>query len=267
MKNFIKIVILLLFSLVLLGCQVPSRPTDGVMVTLPNLDGMSRDEISEKLDSLYLKYTFGFKHLENINSSMYDQFVEYGYGLESGDRVDIGTHVYVYTTELPMPTEDIVNLEMNLDYEGKTFLKDGVEKVTLARCIDGDTAHFYLSDGSYVKVRFLGIDTPESTIESEAWGKAASNFTKQILENAQTIVLEAEGNRTDVYERFLAFVWADGVLVNLEVVENGYSNCKLSSSSKYFDSMYEAELAISKTGRRVWGEIDPNYDYIRKEFK
>lgn len=244
-----------------------TRPTEGVKVSLPDLDGMSREEISEKLDSLYLNYSFGFKHLDYIDESMYDTFVEYGNNLESGDRVDISTHLYIYTTELFMPTGDVVDLTMDIDYEGKTFLNDGVEKVTLARSIDGDTAHFYTSDGTYIKVRFLGIDTPESTMENEAWGKAASNFTKQLLENAETIVLEAEGNRTDTYGRYLAFVWADGVLVNLEVVENGYSNCKLSSSSKYFDALYEAELIISKTGRRVWGEIDPNYDYERKEFK
>lgn len=266
MKKFLTFFVTLIFCIFLTSCEFPNK--DNVTsVRLPDLTGMTRSEIEEKMDSLNLRFSFGFKHIEYYGSSMYDQFVEYGNGFEAGDRVDINTFLYIFTTALPLPSENIVDLKMDFDYEGKTFLEDGIEKVTLARSIDGDTAHFYTTDGSYIKVRFLGIDTPESTMEHEAWGEAASNFTKNLLENAETIVIEAEGNMTDTYGRYLAFVWADGVLVNLEVVQNGYSNCKLSSSSKYFDALYETELAISKTGRRVWGEIDPDYDYERREFK
>lgn len=266
MKKYLKLLVLILISIVTLGCDVPTQ-SDKKTVRLPNLDGMSREEIKEELDRLHLSYSFGFKHLENLDESMYDTFIEYGNNYENGDLVNIETHLYIYTTELPIPQDNDIEVKMDFEYEGKTFLIDGVEKVTLARSVDGDTAHFYTTDGTYIKVRFLGIDTPESTMEKEAWGKAASLFTKNILENAETIVIETEGNLTDTYGRYLAFVWADGVLVNLEIVENGYSNCKLSSSSKYFDAMYDAELLVSKTGRRVWGEIDPNYDYDRKEFK
>ena len=166
-----------------------------------------------------------------------------------------------------MPDNNICDVEMDFEYEGKTFINDGVEKVTLARGIDGDTAHFYTQDGTYIKVRFLGVNTPESTYEEEPWGKEASLFTSQILYNAKTIVIESEGNIKDTHGRYLAFVWADGVLVNLELIQNGYSNSKLSSSSKYFDAFYETEYAISLTGRKIWGEIDPGCDYENNEFK
>ena len=38
-------------------------------------------------------------------------------------------------------------------------------QVTLSKCVDGDTAHFYIN-GKNVKVRFLAIDTPE-TVKQE----------------------------------------------------------------------------------------------------
>ena len=92
------------------------------------------------------------------------------------------------------------------------------------------------------------------------------NYTKNILQNAKTIVLEAEGARTENYGRYLGFVWVDGVLLNLQIIEEAYSNSTL-NNSKYASYFSTASLEVSKTGRRFFGETDPNYDYNRKEFK
>ena len=62
-------------------------------------------------------------------------------------------------------------------------------EVTLDRCVDGDTAWFNV-DGESTKVRFLYIDTPESTKEIEPYGKEASDYTKTQLTNAAKIELE-----------------------------------------------------------------------------
>ena len=116
-----------------------------------------------------------------------------------------------------------------LDYKNKSFVEDGIGQVRLARTIDGDTAHFYDLNGDYIKVRFLGINTPESTYENDPWGKAASRYTAEKLRNAKTIVLESSGSRTDAYERYLAYVWVDEVLLNLQIVQEAYSHSTLSS--------------------------------------
>ena len=155
---------------------------------------------------------------------------------------------------------------MDFDYEGKTYEKDGIERVTLASSIDGDTAHFYTQSGQYMKVRYLGIDTPESTYEKEPWGKAASDFMKNLLYNAKVIVLEKGDGSKDTYGRDLAYVWVDGKLANLLVVQNGYSSSTISVKSKYYDAFNDAELLVMQTGRRVYGEIDPNYDYENRKF-
>ena len=52
-------------------------------------------------------------------------------------------------------------------------------KVTLDRCVDGDTAVFKVKKESK-KTRFLGVNTPESVKENspvEPYGKQASNYT------------------------------------------------------------------------------------------
>lgn len=150
--------------------------------------------------------------------------------------------------------------EMDFTYEGKDFISDGVGEVTLDHCTDGDTAKF--SNGSTTfAVRFLGIDTPESTYRIDPWGKAASSYTCDKLTNAETIVLESEDERVDGNGRYLAWVWYDGKLLNLELIEQAYSGAKGASETKYADSIYEVELAVQVKDRRIWGETDPNYDY------
>jgi micrococcal nuclease len=153
-------------------------------------------------------------------------------------------------------------LAMDFTYENTDFIDDGIGEVSLVSCVDGDTAIFTEGDGHF-SVRFLGINTPESTYKFEPWGKAASAFTCDKLENATTIVLEYDPNttRTDGNERYLAWVWYDGRLLNLELIEEAYTGSKGVADLKYESIFYQAEFKTQDTDRRIWGEIDPDYDY------
>lgn len=95
-------------------------------------------------------------------------------------------------------------------------------EVTLNECVDGDTAWFNI-DGENTKVRFLYIDTPESTNQVEAYGKEASEYTKNELTNAKTIELELnkDGDQTDKYDRLLAWVFVDGELLQEKLARQG----------------------------------------------
>lgn len=95
-------------------------------------------------------------------------------------------------------------------------------EVTLNECVDGDTAWFNI-DGENTKVRFLYIDTPESTKQVEAYGKEASEYTKNELTNAKTIELELnnDGDQTDKYDRLLAWVFVDGELLQEKLARQG----------------------------------------------
>lgn len=159
-----------------------------------------------------------------------------------------------------LTTEYTDATEMDFTYEGKNYLTDRVGEVTLVKCTDGDTARFRSGSQEFA-VRFLGIDTPESTYRIDPWGKSASDYTCDKLTNATTIVLEAGDELKDGYGRYLAWVWYDGKLLNLELVEQAFSNAKGTSGTKYEDVIYDAELAAQATDKRIWGETDPTYDY------
>ncbi|MCK5867230.1 MAG: thermonuclease family protein, partial [Mycoplasmataceae bacterium] len=165
---------------------------------------------------------------------------------DTPDEVD--TNLYTtYTDELVM----------DVNYSSKDFITDGVGEVTLVSCTDGDTANFSNGAQSF-PVRFLGIDTPESTYRFDPWGKSASEFTCDKLTNATVIVLESDGELTDGNGRYLAWIWYDGRLLNLELIEEAYSVAKGAAGLKYEQTIYDAEIKTQPTKRRVWGEDDPD---------
>ncbi len=148
-----------------------------------------------------------------------------------------------------------VVIELDRHYEGMNFFDDGIAEATLAGCIDGDTSRFNVS-GVNISLRYLAVDTPESTFEFEPWGKAASDYVCERLENAQTIVLEARTpGAQDANGRYLGYVWVDGELLQLRIIREGYS--RLFGTSKYSEQLFLAQRQAQEEGLRIHGEQDP----------
>lgn len=166
------------------------------------------------------------------------------------------------TEEPTLNTKLTDKLTLDQDYEGKVYQTDRIGKATLVKCTDGDTADF-LSGGETISVRFLDVDTPETKGKVDPWGPAASEFTCDKLTNAKTIVLEGRDKIKDTYDRYLGYIWYDGRLLNLELVELAYSKATAVSDDKYGDLFQEAETKARLTKKRIYGEKDPDYDYGR----
>lgn len=251
-------------------------------VALPDLSGESRVQITETLSEIGLTPKFYFDlTVVYDDDSEYDKFRFYGNELEIGSLVAAGSEVKVYTSPLNLSVkyayeldqyEDSLGNPLELtesDYLGKEFIADGIGVATVDRYVDGDTTWFTSGSVSF-SVRYLGIDTPESTALYEPWGKAAAKYTQDKLASAETIVLQAEGARMDGNGRYLAWVWyresaeSNFVLLNLELVELAFSKNKVSIGSRFTTILTLADWDASATKRRVWGEIDPAYDYSRE---
>lgn len=162
-------------------------------------------------------------------------------------------------------------LKLGTSYAGKNFLTDGVGEVKLYQTVDGDTAWF-TSGSEQIKIRFVSVDTPESTGQIEPWGKAASRFTANILENAKVLVLEAHDGKNATADstgtRYLAFIWysMDGTSdlrnLNLELVQEGYSYSKVTAGSKYEQEFNDCANQSIKNKKYVFStDIDPEFDY------
>ncbi len=131
--------------------------------------------------------------------------------------------------------------------------------VELVSTVDGDTAKFKMNEET-ITVRFLGVNTKETVhpeIGEETWGKEASNFTKEKLEDATKIELEFDGHaeEKDKYNRYLAWIWIDDELLQNLLVENGLAETyMLQNNYKYAGILQESEEIAKNNKLGIWSE-------------
>lgn len=166
-----------------------------------------------------------------------------------------------------------------VDYVAQTLLDRGAgtlqEEVTVRSYIDGDTTHFNVptsvSDNGILKARYLCVNTPESTGKIEPWGKKASNFTKEKLQNAVSIIIEsndAKWNMDSTGGRHLVWVWYQPSesepyrCLNLELIQNGLSISCGNVNERYGDVASKAFQQAKAQKLHVFsGEDDPGFFY------
>lgn len=149
------------------------------------------------------------------------------------------------------------------------------QEVTVKSYIDGDTTHFNvptsISDDGVLKARYLCVNTPESTGKIEEWGKKASNFTKEKLQSATSIIVESNDEQwhTDsTAGRHLVWVWyrtsdsEDYRCLNLELIQNGLSIACGTVAERYGDVASLAFQQAKALKLNVFsGEKDPDFYY------
>ena len=96
---------------------------------------------------------------------------------------------------------------------------DSLTAYPVSRIVDGDTVEL-LVDGALIKVRLIGVDTPETvhpTKPVEHYGKEASAFTRNLL-RGESVFLRYGQERVDQYGRVLGYLYRapDGLFVNDE---------------------------------------------------
>jgi len=128
------------------------------------------------------------------------------------------------------------------------------EEVTLNKCVDGDTAWFNLNN-EVIKTRFLAINTPESTNKIEKYGKEASEFTCELLEDATKIEIEYDEDydKLDKYDRHLVWIFVDNELLQQKLVKNGLAEIKyVYGDYKYLDILNESLVIAKKNKINMW---------------
>ena len=142
--------------------------------------------------------------------------------------------------------------------------------VTYYASVDGDTAKFILND-EIITVRFLGIDTPETVHtqkEEQPYGKEASNYTKEKLENATKIEIEydAKAQEKDKYDRILAWVWIDDKLLQEELVANGLARTyMLQNNYRYASTLQLAESEAKNQKIGIWNSEETDNNTINND--
>lgn len=130
------------------------------------------------------------------------------------------------------------------------------EAVQVKRVIDGDTFIATDKDNKEIKVRMIGMDTPETVKPNtsvQPYGKEASQYTKQTLNN-QKVYLEFDKEPKDQYGRYLAYVWLDkDRMFNEELVKKGLAREKyFAPNGKYRDVFKKAEQQAKQQHLNIW---------------
>lgn len=149
------------------------------------------------------------------------------------------------------------------------------QEVTVKSFVDGDTVHFFVPESimpsGVLKARFIGIDTPESTGKIEEYGKAASEFTKEKLSRAHSIMIESDDGNWDFDStggRYLVWVWYKAEKageyrnLNIELLQNGLARAYSSANNRYGSTCTAAINRAKANKLNIYsGQKDPDFYY------
>lgn len=134
-------------------------------------------------------------------------------------------------------------------------------EASVLRVIDGDTIEVRITEappgspvaiGETVKVRYIGIDTPETVHPNkpvEKFGKEASEFNHSIVDE-HSVYLELDIGPWDRYDRLLAYVYLDSqgfAMVNAMLVALGFANASPYPPNVRYESQFRELEATART--------------------
>jgi micrococcal nuclease len=127
----------------------------------------------------------------------------------------------------------------------------------VARVVDGDTIQVDV-DGRRERVRYIGVDTPESVKPGtpvECYAKRAAAENERLVAGERVrLVQDAEAR--DRYGRLLAYVYraSDDAFVNAALVRGGYARPLTIAPNDRHAAQFDALARDARrAGRGLWG--------------
>ena len=140
------------------------------------------------------------------------------------------------------------------------YVRPGLTPATVTRVVDGDTIRVQI-DGEEFRVRYIGIDTPETVDPRRpvgCFGKEASERNRQLVEG-KTVGLENDVSETDSFDRLLRYVWIEDRMVNATLVEEGYALASTYPPDvRHSDQFAGLQAQAREASRGLWGAACAN---------
>ena len=149
-----------------------------------------------------------------------------------------------------------------------TSLKQPETFLQVTKIVDGDT--FWVDNGTEkgLKIRFIGVDAPESRKvfkkEIGYYGKEAKIYLTDLLTDKK-VKLVSDVDQFDQYGRTLSYVYLeDGTFVNAELIKNGCAVIMtVSPNVQYSDYFAKLQVEARENKRGLWNvEIKSNLQTI-----
>ncbi len=134
------------------------------------------------------------------------------------------------------------------------------ERAVVVDVTDGDTIRIDRGAGVVERLRYIGIDTPETVHPSEPvepWGPEASAANRRLVADRE-VLLERDVSDRDRYDRLLRYVWVeqpDGWhMVNAELVALGLAEVRAYEPDTRHDAwLRQIEDVARAAGRGIHG--------------
>lgn len=105
------------------------------------------------------------------------------------------------------------------------------------------------------RVRLIGINAPD--LKQDPWGMAAKQKLQGLCQGQQ-VLLEFDEMESDRYDRLLAYIWHDHILVNEELVKQGYVLAEAGIyNTKYNQRLKNAQQWARIMGIGIWNPEEP----------
>jgi len=122
--------------------------------------------------------------------------------------------------------------------------------------IDGDTIAVQLN-GLVVKVKYIGIDAPESISRLEYLGREAKDRNRELVFGRDVLLYKDETDR-DRFDQLLRYVFFDDRFINYELVSQGYARAMDEPPNSDCGLLFkEAEDSIRKKALGLWAPHTP----------
>ena len=155
--------------------------------------------------------------------------------------------------------------------QSKDKTKDSIVQARGVRVVSGQTlevAKIGEPTNSVSSVRLIGLDAPD--LRQYPWGEDARKLLEKLIQDANSdnttnnntnsaqITLEFDLQTQDKFGRNLAYVWKDQVLVNEQIIKQGYALFAGRSPNHKYDLRLEnAQHWARLMGEGIWNPENP----------
>ena len=130
--------------------------------------------------------------------------------------------------------------------------------VKVERVVSGQTieiAGFADQTPILEQVRLIGIEAPD--LKQQPWGPESKQKLEQLI-GGQQVLLESDAQDKDRNDRKLAYLWRGEILLNEQLVKEGYALVVARSpNTKYKQRLANAQEWARLMGRGIWNPEQP----------
>lgn len=139
---------------------------------------------------------------------------------------------------------------------------DDAFAMTVTYVVDGDTIEARMPQpndivgtAEPVRIRLIGVDTPEGRPTPECGADAARDHLRALLPEGATVWAAPDRDLRDRYDRVLLYLWTDdGRFVNHDLVAAGHAEAlRVGANDAHFDLLRATQADAEASGTGRWG--------------